>query len=156
MNALRALAEAGLTLRADGNRLIVAPASRLTDPLRALIRRHKAELLETARGALAGNPLMSARQADECHAGGWDDAEIQTFTSRVLRFMQRGINATDADDLAERLTLRDREADPRASCAECRHYRPGRCGNHGLAGLLAPEVGRDLATMLQRCPGFNP
>ena len=154
MNALRALTDAGLHLRADGNRLIVAPADRLTDRLRVLIRQHKAELLEIARRA-NGNPLMSAQQASDCHAGGWDDAEIQAFTTRVMLFMRRGANTTDADDLAERLTLRDREADDSRLCLECRHYRPNHCSNHVNAGLRVADLGRDLATTLQRCSGFQ-
>ncbi len=46
-------------------------------------------------------------------------------------------------------------ADVRVTCHACAHYRPGRCGNHRRAGLHAPDIGRDLATLLQRCPGFQ-
>lgn len=157
MNALRVLADAGLHMRAEGNRLIVAPAERLTDPLRELIRRHKEELLETARAVRkGGNPLLTSAQADECHAGGWDDAEIRKFTMRVIGFMRRGINPTDADDLAERLILRDREQDDRRMCVECSHLgERGRC-------LAAAERLQDadrrlepVPTILQRCDAFG-
>jgi hypothetical protein len=57
--------------------------------------------------------------------------------------------------LADRLVRRDRDLDARVSCADCKHYRPGRCGNHIAAGLRSPEVGRDLAALLQRCDGFS-
>jgi hypothetical protein len=57
--------------------------------------------------------------------------------------------------MAERLTRRDLAGDDLASCTECASYRPGRCGNHRRAGMFSPEVGRDLAAMLQRCPGFK-
>lgn len=90
-----------------------------------------------------------------CHAGGWDDAEIARFQARAAALRRRGIDEDDADDLAERLTLRDRQQDERVLCAECSHYRPGRCGNHKAAGLASFEVGSDLSTMLQRCPGFQ-
>jgi len=93
--------------------------------------------------------------ADTCHAGGWYDAEIAQFQARAAALRRRGIAGDDADDLAERLTLRDRERDTRVLCAECSHYRPGRCGNHKAAGLLSMEVGRDMAARLQRCPGFS-
>lgn len=147
MNALHVLADAGLRLRAEGSRLIVAPAERLTDPLRALIRQHKAALLESAREVrAAGNPLLTAQQASDCHAGGWDDAEISAFATRVFALMRHGIKLADADDLAERLTLRDREGDDRHVCAECRHYRPGRC----------PDGAPLPAGVLHRCPGFAP
>lgn len=102
------------------------------------------------------NPLLTREQADGCHAPSWDDAKIQAFTDRRDRLLRWGYSEQDADDLAERLTLRDREQDDRVSCTDCRHYRPGRCGNQARAELHGPEVGRDLAAMLQRCPGFQP
>jgi hypothetical protein len=73
----------------------------------------------------------------------------------VQRFNRLGIDTQDADDLAERLTLRDREDDKRVTCAECHHYRPGRCGNYGAAGLHSAEIGSELAARLQRCAGFE-
>ena len=45
MDTLATLTDMGLTLEADGERLIVQPASKLTDDTRALIRDHKAELI---------------------------------------------------------------------------------------------------------------
>ncbi len=92
--------------------------------------------------------------ADTCHATGWDDAEISRFQARAAALRQRGLTGHDADDLAERLTLRDRQQDERVACVECSHYRPGRCGNHRRAGISAPDVGSDMAVLLQRCPGF--
>ena len=57
---------------------------------------------------------------------------------------------------AARLARRNLERDDRVSCAaECAHYRHGRCGNHRAARLASREVGRELAGLLQRCPGFN-
>ena len=98
---------------------------------------------------------LSRAAADRCHLGGWKDAEIELFTARTLHFIRRGVTAGDADDLSERLTLRDRDADDRRLCLECRHFRPGRCGNYQAAGLGGPGLPRDLTTQLQRCPGFK-
>jgi hypothetical protein len=98
---------------------------------------------------------LTRADADGCHAGGWNDAEIATFTAHVTLFMRRGVSATDADDLAERLTLRDRDGDAQHACVECGHYRPGRCGNHRRAGLYSSDVGHNLSATLQRCPGFQ-
>ena len=70
--------------------------------------------------------------------------------------MRWGWPEVEAETLAERLVRRDREVDDRVSCTDCRHYRPGRCGNHNAAGLQSRDVGHDLAAMLQRCPGFKP
>ena len=157
------LAGAGLSVTAEDDRLVIRPASRLTDDMRAALREAKPELLAlltmpTPGAALPPNRPYRLSQADgdRCHVEPWDDACIALFVARVGRFLRLGIDATDADDLAERLVLRDRDGDARVSCIECRHYRLGRCGNHGRAGLLAPDVGRDLATLLQRCPAFVP
>jgi hypothetical protein len=98
---------------------------------------------------------LSSADADRCHWPLWSDAEIAAFVGRVNVFIRRGTFATDAHDLAERLTLRDRDGDDRVSCVECAHYRPGRCGNHKQAALLSHELGCDLAVLLQRCPGFG-
>ena len=60
---------------------------------------------------------------------------IALFVARVGLFMRRGLNATDADDLAEQPYLRDRQGDDRRHCLECNHFRVGRCSNHRHAGL---------------------
>jgi hypothetical protein len=85
----------------------------------------------------------------------WTDADIARFRARRDRLLRWGWTETDAEALADKLVRRDHEADSRVVCAECRHYRPGRCSNHREAGLDAPDVGRDLAALLQRCPGFR-
>lgn len=98
---------------------------------------------------------LSRAEADAAHAEPWDDATIGRFTVRALLFLRRGLNATDADDLAERLHLRDVRGDERRMCVECTHLRGGRCRNHKAAGLLTADVSRELATTLQRCAGFG-
>ena len=45
---LAELAGLGVTVTGDGDRLLIRPASKLTDELRAALRAHKAELLATA------------------------------------------------------------------------------------------------------------
>lgn len=86
----------------------------------------------------------------------WSDADIARFTARRDRLIRWGYSPTDAEALAERLTQRDRAGDDMVSCTECSSYRPGRCGNYRRAGLVSPELGHDLAALLQRCPGFKP
>ena len=86
----------------------------------------------------------------------WTDADIARFLDRRARLLRWGWAELEAERLADRLVRRDREADERVSCTDCQHYRPGRCSNHKRAGLCAPDLGRDLAAMLQRCPGFQP
>lgn len=86
----------------------------------------------------------------------WGDADIARFLDRRDRLMRWGWKEPEAEALADRLVRRDLEADTRVTCADCRHYKPGACGNHKAAGLCRPDVGRDLAVMLQRCPGHEP
>lgn len=147
------LTGAGLSVTANGDRLVIRPASKLSDPMRAALRESKPELLKLLRG---DRPYLLDREAaNDCHAGGWEDAEIRRFQARTTILQRRGIVEQDAEDLAERLTLRDRESDDRRLCFECRHYRNGRCGDHTRAGIGSADVGRTLAGMLQRCPGFQ-
>ncbi|MBX3642311.1 MAG: hypothetical protein KF720_04485 [Rubrivivax sp.] len=87
---------------------------------------------------------------------GWGDADIARFHARRARLLRWGWPADQAEALADWLTCRDVVGDDdRVSCTDCRHYRPGRCGNHRRAGLQSAELGRDLAGMPQRCPGFQ-
>ncbi len=84
----------------------------------------------------------------------WGDAEIGRFIARRDRLLRWGWAESEAEATAERLTRRDIEGnDDRVSCADCMHHKPGRCANHRAAHLAGPEVGRQLASMLQRCPG---
>jgi hypothetical protein len=132
----------GFSLTAERGRLAVRPASRLTPELRALVSRCVSELVSLVSEA-------------EMAAVAWTDTDIARFLARRDRLMRWGWSEPEAEALAERLVLRDREADPRVSCADCQHYRPGKCSNHRRAGLLSAEVGRDMAGLLQRCAGFK-
>ena len=73
MSALAELIDAGLTLRTDGDRLIVTPASALTESLRKRIREEKPALLRSVRSAeaLAGALVDAINRT--CDARG-DDA----------------------------------------------------------------------------------
>jgi hypothetical protein len=147
----RYLREAGFTVApADGGGIRVAPSASLTEDHRQAIRDHRAELLSL----LAPSPDPDRW----CwpHSDAMNGAELEQFAKRAQQFTRRGITAEAAETMADRLVIRDREQDDRRTCLECTTYRPGRCGNHRRAGLQAPDVGRDLATLLQRCPGFQP
>ena len=103
-------------------------------------------------------PLAAVERAangPDLVAVAWTDGDIARFLDRRTRLIGWGWPEADAEKLAERPVKRDREQDDRVSCTDCRHYRPGRCGNHRHAGLHRSELGRDLAEMLQRCPGFD-
>ncbi len=141
------LADAGLSISAEGGHLVIRPASKLTDHMRAALRDAKPELLALLRSGSDAAPCDTA-------AVGWTDADIARFIDRRGRLLRWGWPEAEAEKLADRLVQRDREHDERVSCTDCQHFRPGRCGDHRRAGLTAPDVGRDLASLLQRCPGF--
>lgn len=106
-------------------------------------------------------PMLASKLAEEpetldLSTVAWTDTDVAAFLGRRARLMRWGWPEADAEKLAERLAKRDREHDDRVSCTDCRHYRPGRCGNHEAAGLQGHDIGRDLAAMLQRCTGFQP
>ena len=145
---LRDLAGAGFSVTADGERLLIRPASMLTDDLRAVLRQAKPELLALLKDP-AQRPLAPAWW-------GWDDAVTARFQSRRNRLLRWAWPQDDAEAMAERLARRDADADDRVSCAgDCAHYQLGRCGNHRRAGLNVPAIGRDWAGLLQRCPGHK-
>ena len=104
----------------------------------------------------SGNPFMTPDQGDECHEGGWDDAEIDTFMARSKRFSVNG--RSDAEHLAERLTLRDRQADDRRMCVECRELEAsGRCAAARRGAFISANRRLEPApNVLTRCPAFIP
>ncbi len=99
-----------------------------------------------------------SRPADpgpDLSAVAWTDEDIARFLARRARLLRWGWAETEAEALADKLVRRDREDDPRVSCADCGHFRPWRCTNHRRAGLDAADSGRALVGLLQRCPGFE-
>lgn len=154
---LAELAGVGITIEANADMLVVRPASKLTDDLRAALRAVKPELLMLLAPATSRPYRLTRAEAEAAHAEPWDDAACARFVARVALFLRRGLDATDADDLAERLHLRDVQGDDRRLCLECRHLsgRAGewRCNNHRQAGV-ARELPATLTLKLQRCPGI--
>ena len=122
--------------------------------------RQKPVLSVLAGGQEGGAAEISVESDAEAlphpHGWGWENADIGRFLARCARLQRWGWPADQAEALADRLTCRDVAGDDdRVSCTDCKHYRPGRCGNHRRAGLHSAELGRDLAGLLQRCPGFQ-
>ena len=111
-------------------------------------------------GARNARPYrLSKAEGAAAHAEPWDDTACARFVARVALFMRRGINATDADDIAERLHVRDVQGDERRLCIECAHLAGRtlsgwRCGDARAAGV-ASVLPAELVTMAQRCAGFR-
>ncbi len=99
---------------------------------------------------------LTLEQLHAAHADSWSEAVIARFQARTAAIQRHGFSEQDAEDLAEQLHLRDVHSDYRHLCVECSHYRPGRCANHRAAALTTSVVGRELTTMFQDCPGFQP
>ena len=94
------------------------------------------------------------------HSDAMNTGEIDTFTARLSRFTDKGLTLTDAEALADRLVIRDRDGDDRRLCLECLHlHRGGRCGNWQRAGVAItawdPRLPAELVQRLQRCDGFT-
>lgn len=154
-----------LTLTADGG-LHAAPRDALTEPHRAAIRAARDALVLALQAEAScpppppprrsGNPLMTPEPGDDCHAGGWSDAEIERFMAREARFARLG-RAADSEHLAERMTLRDRQQDDRRLCLECAALADNRRCGLAAQGRLAGADRRlePVPIMLQRCPGFT-
>ena len=148
----------------EGGGLHAAPRHALTDEHRVAIRAARDALVLTLQAEASrpppprrsGNSLMTPEQGDDCHAGGWDVAEMEVFMVRVARFRRLG-RVADAEHLAERLTLRDREQDDRRLCLECAALADNRRCELAAQGRLAGADRRlePVPTILQRCPGFK-
>ncbi len=151
---LAELFSAGLTLSADEGRLVVRPASKLSEEMRAALRASKADLLALLTTDQRPYKLTRA-EGDAAHADPWDDGAIARFQARAALIGQRGFCEQDAEDLAERLHLRDVHADHRHMCLECRRYTPGQCGDRREAGLESSDLSVELVVAMQHCQGFR-
>lgn len=98
---------------------------------------------------------LTREQLHAAHAEPWSEAVIARYQARTAAIQRHGYGEQDAEDLAERLHLRDVDGDRMVMCVECSRYRPGRCGNHRAAGLMVSELARAVTVMFQDCPGFG-
>ena len=98
------------------------------------------------------------------HSEAMNGREIDTFTARLARFTDKGVNLDDGGALADKLVTRDRDADDRRLCLECTHLAghgatSWRCGNWQAAGVAIragdAQLPGDLVCQLQRCGGFK-
>lgn len=91
------------------------------------------------------------------HSEAMNTAELKVFAVRRDRLLRWGYAEREADALADRLTLRDRDGDDRRLCSECSWLGDaGRC----LAAAGGRILGVDrrlepVQTILQRCVAFD-
>lgn len=86
----------------------------------------------------------------------WEGQEPDPQDLAHLRLMAMGLDSNTADTLAAWMMLRSESGEDQVICYECQHFKPkGKlCGNHRQADMPR-ELGTDLATKPQRCPGFT-
>lgn len=98
------------------------------------------------------------------HSSAMNTQEIATFIVRLEQFSHKGVSLAEAELLAERLVLRDRDEDDRQLCLECQHLQGDvgrwRCTNAQRAGMAVGTANAPLPAgltqQLQRCPGLKP
>ncbi|MGO4609548.1 hypothetical protein AB4142_24700 [Variovorax sp. 2RAF20] len=147
------LCAAGLSLTATGQALKVTPASALTAELRELIRASKAELMCW----LAGENAPGADPDRWCwpSSGAMNGTELDCFTVRLARFTDQGLSLIEAEALADKLVLRDRDGDDRRLCLECEHLSGRRCGAWQRASVGTQALPASLLALPQRCAAFD-
>ena len=67
------------------------------------------------------------------------------------------LHVEEAERLADKLVIRDREGDDRRLCLECAHLHGAgrwRCGNWDAADVAREGLAPDLVKTLQRCSGY--
>ena len=89
--------------------------------------------------------------------------EIDLFAARLARFTTKGVIQIDAEKLAAKLAIRDREDDDRRLCLECSHLggygrTSWRCRNWQATDIAIKardsQLPADLVFQLQRCTGL--
>lgn len=73
--------------------------------------------------------------------------EINRMSLRIGMFQRRGLELLQAEALADRCMLRDRDMDDRRACIECKHLQ--------ASGTCAAKQAPAEKTMFQRCPAFG-
>jgi hypothetical protein len=87
----------------------------------------------------------------------WTEAEISRFQFREALFIRRGMSASAAETLADRLALRDQHRDERRVCIECEHLqRSGHCFAASQGRLVGIDTRyQPVIDQLARCEGFS-
>ena len=96
------------------------------------------------------------------HSSAMNTVETDTFSARLARFTNKGLNLEAGGRWADKLVIRDREQDDRHVCLECTHLHQGaawRCGNWKRAGVASrardAQLPTEFVNLLQRCNGFT-
>lgn len=148
------LTGAGFTVAADGERLVIRPASQLTDDLRQRLRDSKADLLALlASPPKATEGLRSAATDGEAPEAPPHPLRVVWLARMAMLGMDEGESLALADDLEDR----DKRCLSVRSCIECSHLGDSRRCLASAVGRLR-GVDRRFEPMLrelQRCEAFG-
>lgn len=137
--------------------LEVPSVARVATVAVASLPKQQFEASEAAANDTATTPSADPDRCCWPHSEAMNGREIDTFTARLARFTDKGLSLDDAERLADKLVIRDREGDDRRLCLECAHLHGAgrwRCGNWQRADVARDGLARDLVLTLQRCNGF--
>ena len=94
------------------------------------------------------------------HSSAMNGREIDIFLIRLEHLRSIGVGLNSAENLADRLVIRDRDLDDRVMCVECKYLHGLICRNWNKAGIAIKAEGANLpfsfTVLLQRCDGFKP
>ena len=84
---------------------------------------------------------------------------LGTPIERLALLTNRYLNIDDAQELVDRLALRDKQRDDRRVCLECAHMsgspQARRCSQWRKTGMQGPPVPGELVGLLQRCQAYS-
>ena len=116
---------------------------------------------ELARASdLAANDAAGTDADRWCwpHSMAMNTLELDTHAARLSRFTSKGLTLAQAEALADRLVIRDREGLDMGACLECQHCTGNRCTAPARAGLGTPGLRafdvHPIREVLQRCSGL--
>jgi hypothetical protein len=94
------------------------------------------------------------------HSSAMNGREINIFLIRLEHFRSIGIGLNSAENLADRLVIRDRDLDDRVMCVECKYLYGLICQNWNKASVAIKAEGPNLPSSFtlspQRCDSFKP
>lgn len=90
------------------------------------------------------------------HTEAANTAEMSAMSTRLATFARIGLPVDQAEKLADKLLIRDREGDDRHACLECGHLSGRwRCAAFRQRGATAPGLPADYVQMLTRCNAWR-
>lgn len=103
----------------------------------------------------ANDPALDHDRWSYPSSSAMNTAEIDRFKQRLERFVNKGLAFANAEKLADRLVIRDREGDCRVTCLECIHLSGKYCKQWKKAEMNHQALPADLLAKLQNCPAFD-